>query len=81
MPSVPCFDELQELEALVDELLNREIFYTVKEAQVLIEGWRRHYNRIRPHSSLGFRPPAPEAIEWPLGATRPRMSTTMAALT
>jgi transposase InsO family protein len=81
MPSVPCFDELQELEALVDELLNREIFYTVKEAQVLIEGWRRHYNRIRPRSSLGYRPPTPETAEWPRGATRPRMSTTMAALT
>jgi transposase InsO family protein len=47
---------------LRDELLNGEIFYTLKEAQVLIESWRRHYNAIRPHSSLGYRPPAPEAV-------------------
>ena len=48
---------------LRDELLNGEIFYTLKEAQVLIERWRRHYNTIRPHSALGYRPPAPEAIQ------------------
>ena len=47
---------------LRDELLNGEIFTTMREAQVLIENWRRHYNAIRPHSSLGYRPPAPEAI-------------------
>ena len=47
---------------LRDELLNGEIFYTLKEAQVLIEQWRRHYNTIRPHSSLGCRPPAPSTI-------------------
>lgn len=47
---------------LRDELLNGEIFYTLKEAQVLIEMWRRNYNTIRPHSSLGYRPPAPEAL-------------------
>jgi putative transposase len=46
---------------LRDELLNGEIFYTLREAQVLIEQWREHYNRIRPHSALGYRPPAPEA--------------------
>ena len=45
-----------------DELLNGEIFYSLKEAQIIIEGWRRHYNEIRPHSSLGYRPPAPEMI-------------------
>jgi transposase InsO family protein len=44
-----------------DELLNREIFYTLKEAQVLIEEWRLEYNTFRPHSSLKYRPPAPEA--------------------
>ncbi len=44
---------------LRDELLNREILYSLKEAQVLIEQWRRHYNEVRPHSSLGYRPPAP----------------------
>lgn len=47
---------------LRDELLNREIFYSLKEAQVLIEQWRRHYNEVRPHSSLGYRPPAPRAV-------------------
>jgi len=47
---------------LRDELLNTEIFYTLKEAQVLIERWRHHYNTIRPHSSLGYRPPAPETF-------------------
>jgi len=47
---------------LRDELLNGEIFTTLREAQVLIENWRRHYNAVRPHSSIGYRPPAPEAI-------------------
>jgi transposase InsO family protein len=47
---------------LRDELLNGEVFNTLREAQVLIEDWRRHYNRIRPHSSLGYRPPAPETV-------------------
>ena len=45
-----------------DELLNREIFTTLEEAKVLIEQWRREYNQVRPHSSLGYRPPAPETI-------------------
>jgi putative transposase len=43
-----------------DELLNGEIFDTVTEARVITERWRKHYNTIRPHSSLGYRPPAPE---------------------
>jgi transposase InsO family protein len=47
---------------LRDELLNGEIFYSLREAKVLIEQWRRHYNAVRPHSSLGYLPPAPEAI-------------------
>jgi putative transposase len=47
---------------LRDVLLNGEIFTTLTEAQVLIERWRRHYNAVRPHSSLGYRPPAPETI-------------------
>ncbi len=47
---------------LRDELLNGEIFYDLREAQVLIECWRRHYNTIRPHSALGYRPPAPETV-------------------
>ena len=45
---------------LRDECLNAEIFYSLKEAQIIIEQWRRHYNTKRPHSSLGYRPPAPE---------------------
>lgn len=47
---------------LRDELLNGEIFYSLKEAQILIEAWRNHYNAIRPHSALDWRPPAPEAL-------------------
>ena len=50
---------------LRDELLNGEMFYTLKEATTVIEAWRRHYNTVRPHSSLQYRPPAPEAIVWP----------------
>jgi hypothetical protein len=46
---------------LRDEFLNGEIFYTLKEAQVLAERWRIYYNTERPHSSLGYRPPAPAA--------------------
>ena len=45
-----------------DELLDREVFTTLREAQVLIEGWRREYNQLRPHSSLGYQPPAPQAV-------------------
>ena len=47
---------------LRDELLNREIFTTLIEAKVLIEQWRQEYNHIRPHSSLGYQPPAPKTI-------------------
>jgi putative transposase len=50
---------------LRDELLNGEIFYSLAEARVVIEAWRVHYNTARPHSSLGYRPPTPEAIHWP----------------
>jgi putative transposase len=56
--------------SLRDELLNGEIFYSPAEAQILIEApeilGRRHYNTVRPHSSLGYRPPAPEAVPWPV---------------
>ena len=45
---------------LRDECLNGGIFYTLREAQVLIEWWRQHYNQVRPHSALGYKPPAPE---------------------
>jgi transposase InsO family protein len=48
---------------LRDELLYREIYYTLLEAKVLVERWRKEYNGIRPHSSLGYRPPAPEATQ------------------
>jgi hypothetical protein len=58
---------------LRNELLNGGIYYTLREAQVLIEQLRHHYNRVRPHSALGYRPPAPEA--WGL-APRPRLFVT-----
>jgi transposase InsO family protein len=67
---------------LRDELLNGEIFYTLAEARVLIEAWRRHYNTQRPHSSLGYRPPAPEALgppSWPSGFATLRLPTSLAA--
>lgn len=47
---------------LRDELLDGEIFYSLREAQVIIEGWRQHYNTVRPHASLGYKPPAPEVF-------------------
>jgi transposase InsO family protein len=47
---------------LRDELLNGEVFYTLREAQIITESWRRHYNALRPHASLGYRPPAPEVF-------------------
>ena len=61
---------------LRDELLEGEIFYSLREAEVVIESWRRHYNTIRPHASLGFRPPAPEVfvpafVAWPPAPPRP----------
>jgi hypothetical protein len=60
---------------LRDELLNGEIFYTPKEAQILMADWRRLYNGLRPHGSLRGRPSTPETLVWPrswaLVATRP----------
>jgi putative transposase len=47
---------------LRDELFNGEIFYSLKEAQIIIEQWRQHYNTKRPHSAIGYRPPTPETI-------------------
>jgi transposase InsO family protein len=44
------------------KLLNGETFYSLREAQILIERWRHHYNAVRPHSALGYCPPAPESI-------------------
>ena len=56
---------------LRDELLNGEIFYTLREAQILIESWRRHYNTVRPHASLGYRAPAPEVIVPAFASSQP----------
>lgn len=60
---------------LRDELLNAEVFHTLAEARVLIEQWRRHYNTLRPHSALGYRPPAPEVLlpilPWPPSPSGP----------
>lgn len=50
---------------LRDELLDGEVFYSLAEAKVVIESWRRHYNTSRPHSALGYRPPAPAVVLWP----------------
>ena len=49
---------------LRDELLNGEIFYSLAEASFIIEQWRRHYNTERPHSALGYWPPAPAVVQW-----------------
>jgi putative transposase len=57
---------------LRDELLNGEIFYSRKEARIVIESWRRHYNEVRPHSSLGYKPPAPEVLIPTRPAAQPR---------
>jgi len=67
---------------LRDELLNGEIFYTLKEARIVIESWRRHYNTIRPHASLGYRAPAPEVIvpaltAWPAAQHQPAPPATL----
>jgi transposase InsO family protein len=65
---------------LRDELLNGDIFYSLAEARVVIEGWRRHYNTIRPHSSLDYRPPSPEVVLWPASPARaePALAPTVA---
>ena len=71
---------------LRDELLAREAFDTLLEAKVLIERWRQHYNTVRPHSALGYRPPAPEARQpcavasataqgWSVGGQKPNLET------
>ena len=59
---------------LRDELLDGEIFYTLREAQIVIESWRRHYNEVRPHASLGYRAPAPEVFI-PALTTQPAAQT------
>ena len=67
---------------LRDELLDGEIFYSLREAQIIIESWRRHFNTVRPHASLGYRPPAPEVFvpafaAGPAALTRPAPPTTL----
>jgi transposase InsO family protein len=68
---------------LRDELLNGEIFYSLREAQIVIESWRRHYNTIWPHASLDYKPPAPEVFvpalaAWPAALRRPAPPATLA---
>ena len=68
---------------LRDELLNGEIFYTLREAQIVIESWRRHYDTIRPHASIGYKPPAPVVFvsvfaAWPAALRRPAPPATLA---
>ena len=68
---------------LRDELLDGEIFYTLREAQIVIESWRRHFNTIRPHVSLGYKPPAPEVFvpafaAWPAALRQPASLATLA---
>jgi putative transposase len=67
---------------LRDELLDGEIFYTLREAQIVIESWRRHYNAVRPHASIGYRAPAPEVLvpaitAWPAAQSRPAPPATL----
>ena len=57
---------------LRDELLNGEVFYSHMEARIVIESWRRHYNEIRPHSALGYRPPTPAVLFPARPASLPR---------
>ena len=63
---------------LRDELLNGELFYSLAEARIVIEGWRQHYNTQRPHSSLGYKPPAPQALIWPATPPEPASPATPA---
>ena len=63
MPRGKKFTAEQIIGKLRDELLARELFDTLLEVKVLIERWRKGYNTVRPHSSLGYRPPAPEATQ------------------
>jgi transposase InsO family protein len=70
---------------LRDELLNGEIFYTLKEDQIVIESWRRHYDAVRPHASLGYRASAPEVfvpafVAWPAAQPRPAPPATLPLL-
>jgi transposase InsO family protein len=77
--------KMKDLEAenarLRDELLDGEIFYSLAEAKIVIESWRRHYNTVRPHGSLGYKPPAPEVFVPAMSArasAQPRPATSPA---
>ena len=61
---------------LRDELLNSEIYCWLAEGRVVIENWQHHYNTQRPHSSLGYRPPAPQAVQWPAPINGPASPAT-----
>ena len=61
---------------LRDELLNGEIFYSLAEARIVIESWRQHDNTRRPHSSLGYRPPAHAVVPWPAALPQPASPAT-----
>ena len=68
---------------LRDELPHGEVFYSLREAQIVVESWRRHYNTIRPHASLDYKPPAPEVFvpalaAWPAALRRPAPPATLA---
>jgi len=68
---------------LRDKLLDGEIFYTLRKAKIVIESWRRHFNTIWPHESLGYKPPAPEVFlpafaAWPAALRRPAPPATLA---
>jgi transposase InsO family protein len=58
--------------------LRDELSYSLAEAKVVIESWRRHYNTARPHSSLGYRPPAPQILQWPASPPGPASPATPA---
>ena len=73
--AVACKEAEVSEQKLRDECLRQEIFYSLREAQVVIGLWQNTYNRVRPHSSLGYRPPAP--VSFPDLAYRLPMATTM----
>ena len=73
--AVACKEADVSEQKLRDECLRQEIFYSLREAQVVIGLWQNTYNRVRPHSSLGYRPPAP--VTFPDLAYRLPMATTM----
>ena len=73
--AVACKEADVSEQKLRDECLRQEIFYSLREAQVVIGLWQNTYNRVRPHSSLGYRPPAP--VSFPDLAYRLPVATTM----